>query len=551
MNLPALSRLAWRLAGSVLAPVRYNKRANPYSVFRSMPGASAVRGSTPPNKDGKRILVLPIRASSTSNLLEGVIGAGLKLDGHSVYALLDGGSLRYSENATMGKSWLVANALSAYEQHQLCSAFGLTGLYFDDLIDPSELARCKAEIGRADLAQLVSYSYQGIAIGKHARFGLVRYLRQETVDLPENTALLRHFVETALRTALAVRAAVRRERITHAFMSHGIYSTWGTALDVLVAEGVQVSVWGRGYVGGNPIFGRNRSYIAEAIAESADDVRAHLGGREPDRDFLQSYFAAKAKPGSGVDVVSYYDPSQAAGVTAVQSLRTGYKGVVSVFPNIPWDGTMFAASAYTQSLRVFSRKVVLAAESFPDLHFVVRCHPAEKHRDGNNSRESFSSFFTADDRTTPNLTIIEPEGEITSYDLLPVTDAAFVFGTTMGLELIQRGIPVIQTGRNHLVDKGVLFEVGSDDELRQRLGQVRDGELKVTDAMREAFDRYAYYHLKLCHVQDDMIEVNRYRFERYRFEDVRQLAGTSLPSCTAIKNHVLGATPKCLNPYVC
>lgn len=548
MNVPAIRRLAWRLAGAALSLVRFRKHPNPYVRFGRLPDADIVR-TAKPAADGKRILLLPIRVSSVSNLLEGVIGAGLKLDGHFVHALLDGGALRYTENAPYGKSWLVANALSVFEQHSFCRTFGIEPCYYDDHIDRARLASLVGEIESLPYEALASYRYNGIAVGKHARFGVMRHLRQETIDLPENTELLRQFLITTLKTALATEAVICDKRITHAVMTHGIYSTWGTAIDVLVAAGVQVTVWDRGYVGGNPIFGRNRSYLPEAIAETRADVERLSAPYAIDNAFLDSYFAAKTRPGSGVDVVSYYDARDEQPTEAVGQLKDGYAGLVSVFPNIPWDGTMFAASDYTPSLRAFAAVVKRAAREFPRLKFVVRCHPAELHRLGNTSREAFTSFFTEEDRRIPNLTIIESDGDISSYDLLPVTDAALIFGTTIGLELAFRGIPVMLTGRHYLANKGVVLEVSSDREVWDILKKVEEGKLVLGAEMRENVRRYAYFHIRLCHVQDDMIELDGFYFRNYRFDRAEMLRGDTLKSCNAIKRYVLGETEKCLNPY--
>lgn len=533
-----------------MAPVRYRKWPNPYDRFRRLPGADKL-GAKSVSGSGKRVLLLPLRVTSTSNLVEGVIGAALKLDGHQVFALLDGGVLRYSDNATVGKSWPVANALSVYEQHQFCRTFGVEPCYYSDLLDSRRVAHTLKEIGGArTYDELMESQYRGIPLGRHANSSVMRYLRQETVNVPENVELLRHFLETALKTAMAVESLVQAKQITHAFMSHGIYSTWGAAMDMLILEGVQVGVWGRGYIGGNPIFGRNQSYLAEAIEESIADVREYMAPYDVDQAFLDSYFAAKAKPGSGVDVVSYYETQQNSAAEFAAGLREGFDGLISIFPNIPWDGTMFAASAYTRSLREFAGKVVFAAKQFPRLRFVVRCHPAERHREGNNSRETFSSFFSEADRRIANLKIIESDASTSSYDLFPVTDAALIFGTSMGTELVLRDIPVIQTGKNELVNKGVLFEVASDAELVDLLNKVQAGTLSLSEDMRANARDYAYYFIKLCHVQDDMIEIDRYRFVQYKFDAVDSLGGDSLPSCDAIKKFALGETKKCINPYV-
>lgn len=548
MNFSALRRHCLALAGRVLSTVRYRGRPNPYRAFGALPGIDLLRRAAV-KPGAPRVLLAPIRVSSTSNLVEALIGAGLKLDGCEVYALLDGGSLRHSENQTFGKSRFIANTLSVYEQQQFCKVFGIAGLYYDDVIDFKQLAALQGQVDLLTLQQLFDFTYRGVLVGQHARAGLMRFLRQETVDRPENLELLRGYVLTGLRTALAVEAVVRSTGITHAFLSHGIYSTWGVATDILVLEGVTVSVWGRGYVGGKLIFGRNQSYLRQAISDSIEDARNAVAAVDTDVAALNKYFLDKSRPGAKVDVVSYYDASTDAPKTAVQELEAGYDAVVCVFPNIPWDGTMFSASRYTPSLRAFAAKVVEAAQAFPRVRFIVRCHPAEIHRMGNNSREAFSSFFSTQDRAIANLLILESNAELSSYDLLPICDAALIFGTTLGLELLFRGVPVLLTGKYHLSNKGVLYEVGDDVTLHDLLERVQAGTLVMTEAMRANTLIYGAYHINLCHVEDDMLAVDRYRFKGYKFDAVADLGGDNLKSCNQIKRFVLGETRKCLNPY--
>lgn len=540
----SVARELWSLAGAALAKVRYLRRPNPYRAFRCLPDYIQLQQARPA-ASGARVLLLPIRVSSVSNMVEGLIGAGLVLDGNSVFALMDGGSLRYSENANFGKSWVTANALSVFEQGQFCATFNVTPMWLYDQLDHAELNRCRRLISSLTLDRLLEFEFLSARVGYHARFSVMRYLRQETVEIEENIGLLRQFVMTGIMTAMAVQKVIADQRITHALISHGIYSTWGSALDVLRNHGVVVSVWGRGYVKGNIIFGRNQSYLVEGIEETTEEVRLAVGDDARVISEAKAYIADKTDPVRSGDVERYYDgradrPSDFS--------AEGYTAVVGVFPNIPWDGAIFAGSEYTPTLRVFACRIVAAAERFPKLLFVVRCHPAETHRSGNASRETFSSFFRSN--LPPNLRIIPSEASVTSYQIAQHASAAIVFGTTMGLELALRGVPVIQTGRHYLSNKNVVFEVSSDEELDVLLDTAMTKELKMSPDMVRSADIFAAYHIKLSHVEDDMMTNERYAFSGYRIASVTELAGDARPSCSAIKNFVLGRTDKCLNPYV-
>ncbi|WP_439544151.1 hypothetical protein [Hyphomicrobium sp.] len=551
MKLDRLSR-GWKASiGGALARIRYRSRPDPYRAFRSLDGWADPKDV--PTTKNATVLVVPVRVSSTSNLLEGVIGAGLRLDGYRVLALLDGGTLKYSENSTFGKSRTIADALSVYEQQQFCATFGIEPRYFSELIDEAEFEEIKRKLNSLGYDQLVRYKLQGVAIGFHARSGLMRYLRQETIDIPENAELLREFVKTGVATALAVKSVVIREKVTHALLSHGTYSTWGVACEVLVSLGVTVSVWGRGYVGGNLMFGRNQSYLSEEISTTAEDVvelsRDRTGGLD-----IDEYFRAKARPRSGVDVESYYDDKELGAPleTAKQfdAMLEGAAGVIGIFPNIPWDGTAFSASTYTPSLRAFAHEIQLAAQRFPKLKFIVRIHPAETVRKGNITRESFASFFSEEALgAAPNVKIIPSSSSITSYDLMERCGAAVVFGTTLAMEMAFRGLPVLLTGKHRLSNKGVVFEISDRAALDLRLREVMEGKLRVTEVMKDNMRRYAHYHVNLEHIADDMMATGHYSFEKYKFSSVDDLRQGRLKTADAIKSFVLGQTNKCLNPY--
>lgn len=533
----------WNTTGFLLAFGRYYRRPNPYKAFRRLPGYRELQQATP-TASGKRVLLLPIRVSSVSNMVEGLIGAGLVLDGNSVFALMDGGTFRYSENANVGKSWLTANALSVFEQGQFCETFNITPKWLSDELDREEIERCSRLISKMPLGQLLDFQYLGARVGHHARFSVMRYLRQETVEIAANLSLFRHFVMTGILTAMAVNNVVRDQRITHALLSHGIYSTWGSALDVLRNLGVVVSVWGRGYVKGDIILGRNQSYLAEGISETAAEIRLLVGNNENLIAEAKAYIADKTDPNRSGDVERYYD---GRADQPVELDADGYAGVVGVFPNIPWDGAIFAGSDYTPTLRAFAARIVAAAERFPRHLFLVRCHPAETHRSGNASRETFASFFGAGRPT--NIRLIPAESSLTSYQVAQHSSVAIVFGTTMGLELALRGVPVVQTGRHYLSNKNVVYEVSSDAELDTLLNATVTHELKMSPDMIRSTDIFAAYHITLSHVHDDMMSNERYAFSGYKIASVTELAGDMKPSCSAIKNFVLGRTNKCLNPY--
>jgi hypothetical protein len=89
-----------------------------------------------------------------------------------------------------------------------------------------------------------------------------------------------------------------------------------------------------------------------------------------------------------------------------------------------------------------------------------------------------------------NITIIEPEWKIKTYDLFPYIDLGVIFTGTLGLEMMMSGIPVISTGATTHFGLGFAAEPESEVEYLALLL----GNTKTPSYSKQELELFAYFY---------------------------------------------------------
>lgn len=494
------------LIGWMLSFIRYHNKPNAFKSFKKIKKYNLSRSNNP--KNDERVLVLPINVSPTSSLFEGLMSEFLSAKGYGVYCLLENGELEYSEYSNVTKNNFVTRCLSLYEQKCFINTFNVQPVYYqktDTFIDISSMSLDKA----------YQLKYRGIEVGKHAMYGVMRYLMIS--ELNENHAwLFQKFLNTSISTVEAVENAIKETRPSYALISHGCYSTWGTALETLKKHNVKTRVWGRGYVGkGSLIISNDESYLLSRIRDNRHVwERSELSDKNIEE--LISYYREKSNPKSKVDFVNYYEGNQSDdnSFSFLKEQTMSYKRIVGVYPNIPWDGTMYSSSEAFPTARSFAAFIKNAALELMDTCFIVRCHPAEKARKGNISQQTFNDLLLElEIDEIENVIILESDSTISSYDVASISNSALMYGSTLALEFLMNRHTVIQLGRSNVSNKGLLMEPNSVKEAIECL----KSDHVISDKEYSMIVKYANYWVNNNHQEDPVVELDKLSFSKFKF----------------------------------
>ena len=137
--------------------------------------------------------------------------------------------------------------------------------------------------------------------------------------------------------------------------------------------------------------------------------------------------------------------------------------VVTVFTNLIWDAANVSRDIAFESPLDCIRQLIEKYENDERYHVLVRCHPAEKvlgthERYGELVRETFKNNLPK------NASIIEPEMDINSFDILDMSDIGVVHTSTVGLEMAIEGKPVLLISETHYRNKGFTYDVTSSED---------------------------------------------------------------------------------------
>jgi hypothetical protein len=125
---------------------------------------------------------------------------------------------------------------------------------------------------------------------------------------------------------------------------------------------------------------------------------------------------------------------------------SGFKQVVSIFTNVIFDTTQMYANVIFEDMYSWLDELHNTIQMHPETFFILRAHPDED-RPGKASRESVAMWFESNTASLPNMAFISPRERINSYHLVRMSKFVLIYNSTIGLESILLGVPVLAAGQ--------------------------------------------------------------------------------------------------------
>lgn len=119
-----------------------------------------------------------------------------------------------------------------------------------------------------------------------------------------------------------------------------------------------------------------------------------------------------------------------------------------LFSNVHWDvGINDMDSIYEDILSWVKRTIEIVANN-DSVNLYIKTHPAE-YFDKSSSLKGVANFIREEfgEKLPKNIFLIEPQMKIKPYDLIPLIDIGIFSSSTMGLELMLYGKPIVLTSK--------------------------------------------------------------------------------------------------------
>jgi capsule polysaccharide modification protein KpsS len=173
-----------------------------------------------------------------------------------------------------------------------------------------------------------------------------------------------------------------------------------------------------------------------------------------------------------------------------------FNQIVSVFTNVIFDTSQAHANVAFEHMFAWLDQVLALIRSNPDTYFVIRAHPDEG-RAGKESRESVALWVEANRvKEFPNVLFVDSNELISSYELIQRSKFVMVYNSTIGLEAVLMGAPVLCAGKARFTQLPTVFLAKTPGDFRRQAVQMLDADTIDVPAMfRKNARRFMYYQL--------------------------------------------------------
>jgi hypothetical protein len=443
-----------------------------------------------------------IGSYSHAATLESALAAALTLRGADVHALLCDGAMTACADCDASLYPDMAHFVRHGPARDLCrdcswpaervyARLGITVHKYSDWLTTEDREEARRVASGIPAAEIRSFTCHGLVVGEHAYAGALRFFATGSLDAePMGDAVLRRYLESALRTAFATRRLLRTIGFASAVFTHGIYVPWGIVGEVARQEGVHVSTWNVAYRKRRFIFSHDDTYHHTLMNEPREHWEDLDLDADRERDLMR--YLSSRRDGLFDWIVfhrpSTQDPKELPALLGLDPSRP----VIGLLTNVSWDAQIhYPANAFAhmldwlvQTCRYFARR--------PDLQLLVRVHPAEISGFPPSRQPILGELRKAIADLPPNIVVVPPESELSTYALMSLCNSVIIYGTKMGVELTSRGVPVIVAGEAWIRNKGLTLDASTPEEYFRLLDQLPLPN--ETDAGRLARARRYAYH---------------------------------------------------------
>ncbi len=487
-----------------------------------------VRTAAKNNKsDAKKILMVPFRVASGSNLFEGNCSLIFQKRGYVVDYLMCGQSVNYCEEIDSFKSKIFRCNLCFYEQNKFISSFKGNGVFINQYLSKEERSNIKKEIEGINLSQLENYLYLGVPIYKPLVSAMQLHLKKAFFSVVEHEPIIKGYIETIFTTIKALDNYFSKNTVELVCLSHGVYSTWGAVQQYCLSRSIRFVTYGRSYNGAGIIAAHDDSYLNEPMYEKNSNWNQNpLKHKEKEK--ITSYLRAKI----GLEKKAYDYVSYHSGSTVFLTKHELYqklniditKKIIALFPNIPWDGQTYRPALIFDNINSWIYETIDWFVKEKNCVLVIRTHPAEKRMPSTEGglydilQKRYGDSFLFE-----HVKLIPAESDIRSIAVAQHSLAVLLYGSTIGYETTFLKIPTILGSKFYYSDRDITFDPKTKEEYFYLIQKAIDGELVVDEARHERLLQYAYHYNFRRVMPETLMNLKGLNFDGYKYHDLDAL----------------------------
>lgn len=179
--------------------------------------------------------------------------------------------------------------------------------------------------------------------------------------------------------------------------------------------------------------------------------------------------------------------------------------------------------------------------SRPEYNLVIRVHPNEQDHAKTDGRvlEWYRGLST---RLSANVRLIMPEEKVSTYSLMDVASVGLSYGSTAGLEMACRGLPLVHAGLGYYKDCGFTHEIRAMCDIAPVMERVMQAGIEP-ETQRLAFRFMQRLFIDIC-IPFNKVKVSGNYFQAdLNYQSVAELAPGRDRNLDRIAEYILGNVP--------
>lgn len=317
-------------------------------------------------------------------------------------------------------------------------------------------------------------------------------LRRHTLPDDEATRyLLRQYILSAYNIAQEFSAFLDQTKPSAAVIFNGIMYPEATARWVAQARGTRVITYEVG-------FQRFSAFFTEGDATAYPIQIPKDFELNPEQDARLDEYLQKRFQGHFTMAGIRFWPEMRGLDQSFLNKAARFRQIVPVFTNVVYDTSQVHANKVFPQMFAWLDSLLELIRSHPDTLFVIRAHPDEmRPGTAKQSRESVRDWVAANGlKKLPNIVFIDSQEYFSSYELIRRSKFVMVYNSSIGMEAVLLGAPVICGGKARFTQYPMVFSPETPADYLEMAEQFLSAErIEVPSDFRRNARRFLYYQL--------------------------------------------------------
>lgn len=353
--------------------------------------------------------------------------------------------------------------------------------------DYPELTQALADLSTSSMEK---FTYKDIPLGTWAVNSLRWMLRRHNLEDNELTrSFFRAFIFSAWNVYTQFSALLRSENPQAVVLFNGMFYPEAAARHACLQQGARVITH---EVGLRPFTAFFTTGEATAYPMAIPPTFELDSAMEKQ---LDDYLSARFRGDFTMAGIRFWPEMKDLDPQLNQKIET-FSKLVPVFTNVIFDTSQVHANTLFENMFTWLENVKSAAQSHPEILFVVRAHPDES-RPGKESQESVASYvYQSGMIRLSNVVFIDSDEYINSYELIRRAHLVMVYNSTIGLEAALLGKAVLAGGKARFTQLETSYYPASTAEYNTLLERLLSADTIQTPVeFKRNARRFLYYQL--------------------------------------------------------